>query len=180
MNFQLESAVPILARTPDVVATLLRDLPAEWTSGTEGPDTWSPFDVVGHLIHADRADWIPRVNHLLTKGEGVPFPAFDRLAQAESSKGKSLPQMLREFRELRAESLRQLAALNLTPAHLERAGTHPVFGRVTLRQLLATWVAHDLDHIVQIARVMGRQYAEAVGPWREYLRIIKEMPARME
>ncbi len=172
VDVDLEMAVPVLARTPRVLDQLLRDLPLAWLSGTEGPATWSPFDVVGHLIHGERTDWIPRVEHLLRHGEGVPFPAFDRFAQLQASAGKTLPQLLDVFAELRAESLRRLAALGLTRADLERTGRHPELGAVTLGQHLATWVAHDLDHLVQIARVMGRQYTEAVGPWRQYLRIV--------
>ena len=172
MNLDLYAAVPVLSRTPDVLDVLLRDLPSGWISGTEGPGTWSPYDVVGHLIHGERTDWIPRVEHLLTHGEAVPFTSFDRFAQFDASKGKSLAELLDTFRELRGTSLQRLAALRLTTADLERTGQHPEFGRVTLGQHLATWVVHDLDHLVQIARVMGRQYAEAVGPWRQYLRVI--------
>jgi len=172
VNFDLPTAVAVLSRTPRVLNVFLRDLPSAWTVGTEGPDTWSPYDVVGHLIHGERADWISRAEHLLAHGEGVPFPTFDRFAQFEASQGKSLPALLDTFGELRAESLHRLAALRLTAADLDRTGRHPEFGSVTLSQHLATWVAHDLDHLVQIARVMGRQYTEAVGPWRQYLRII--------
>jgi hypothetical protein len=172
VDFLPETAVPVLTRTPETLNVLLRDLPAEWVSGTEGPDTWSPYDVVGHLIHGERTDWMPRVEHLLRHGEAVDFPPFDRFAQFEASKGRSLPELLDTFSELRRDSLRRLAALALTPADLGRTGRHPEFGRVTLGQLLATWVAHDLDHIVQVARVMGRQYTAAVGPWARYLRII--------
>lgn len=172
MNCDLQTAVPLLSRTPEVLDVLLRDLPSAWVSGTEGPNTWSPYDVVGHLIHGERTDWMPRAEHLLAHGEAVPFPTFDRFAQFESSQGRSLAELLDTFRELRADSLRRLAALGLTAADLERTGQHPEFGRVTLGQHLATWVAHDLDHLVQIARVMGRQYTEAVGPWHKYLRII--------
>jgi hypothetical protein len=170
--FELATAEPLLARTPAVLDTLLRALPDVWILGTEGSETWSPFDVVGHLIHGDRTDWIPRVEHLLAHGDQVPFPAFDRFAQLDAYRGKALSQLLDEFRDVRAVSLARLAALKLTAADLDRTGTHPALGRVTLRELLATWVAHDLDHIVQIARVMGRQYTDAVGPWRQYLRII--------
>lgn len=172
MIFDLQAAVSVLSRTPDVLQVFLRDLPQGWTTGTEGPGTWSPYDVVGHLIHGERTDWVPRVEHLLAHGEAVPFPAFDRFAQFEASQGKSLDELLESFRGLRVESLRRLAALRLIPADLDRAGRHPEFGRVTLGQLLATWTVHDLDHLVQIARVMGRQYTDAVGPWRQYLRII--------
>jgi DinB family protein len=172
MKFALEAAQAVLSRTPDVLNVLLRDLPAEWTSGTEGPETWSPYDVLGHLIHGERTDWMPRVDHLLAHGESAPFPVFDRFAQFDASRGKGLPELLDTFKDLRAESLRRLAALRLSEADLKRTGRHPEFGAVTLGQHLATWVAHDLDHLVQIGRVMGRQYAEAVGPWRQYLRII--------
>lgn len=171
MDFDPHTAVPVLSRTPQVLNVLLRDLPPAWVACTEGPDTWSPYDVVGHLIHGERTDWMPRTEHLLTHGEDVPFPAFDRFAQFEASQGRSLPELLDTFSALRADSLRRLAALRLTPADLQRTGQHPAFGRVTLAQHLATWVAHDLDHLVQITRVMGRQYTEAVGPWRQYLRI---------
>ena len=171
MDFDLHTAVPVLSRTPAVLDVLLRDLPSPWALHTEGPNTWSPYDVVGHLIHGERTDWMPRAEHLLAHGEAVPFPTFDRFAQFEASRGKSLPELLDTFRELRADSLRRLSALRLTAADLGRTGQHPEFGRVTLGQHLATWVAHDLDHLVQIARVMGRQYTEAVGPWRKYLRI---------
>ena len=172
MDFDLRTALPVLTRTPAVLNALLRDLPSDWVSRNEGPNTWSPYDVVGHLIHGERTDWIPRAEHLLRHGEAVPFPVFDRFAQLEASSGQSLPALLDTFAELRAESLRRLEELNLTAADLDRPGRHPEFGRVTLGQHLATWVAHDLDHLVQVARVMGRQYTEAVGPWRNYLRII--------
>ena len=172
MNFSLDDAIPVLARTPRVLDTLLRDLPEPWIRGTEGPETWSPYDVVGHLIHGERTDWIPRVEHLLTHGESKPFKPFDRFAQFEESREKTLAQLLDTFAELRAQSLKKLTALELGDIDLERPGTHPALGRVTLGQLLATWVAHDLDHIVQVSRVMGKQYSDAVGPWRKYLRII--------
>jgi hypothetical protein len=172
MDFDLRTAVPVLARTPAVVVALLRDLPDGWTTGTEGPDTWSPFDVVGHLIHADRTDWLTRAEHILSHGDSAPFPPFDRFAQLETSRGRSLGELLDTFAAVRAESLRRLEALNLTQADLARPGLHGDLGRVTLGQLLATWVAHDLDHIVQISRVMARQYTDAVGPWRRYLRVI--------
>src|SRR5262249_20306527 len=144
-----------------------------WTHGTEGPGTWSPFDIIGHLIHGERTDWIPRVEHLLAHGDTVPFPVFDRAAQFEASNGKALAELLDTFRDLRRASLERLGTLQLTDADLERTGRHPDLGRVTLSQHLATWAAHDLDHLAQIARVMGRQYAEAVGPWQRYLRIAK-------
>jgi hypothetical protein len=152
-----------------VVRTLLIDLPEPWIRGDEGANTWSPFDVVGHLIHGERTDWIPRVEHLLEHGESVAFPVFDRFAQFEHSRGKTLAELLETFATLREQSLRRLAELALTPTDLARRGRHPEFGPVTLEQHLATWVVHDLSHIGQIVRVMGRRYTEAVGPWRAYL-----------
>lgn len=171
MTFDFETALPLLARTPAALDALLRGLPEPWIAGTEGGTTWSPYDVVGHLIHGERKDWMPRVEHLLAHGEAVAFDPFDRFAQFGASKGKTLPELLDTFSLLRQDSLRRLTALGLTAADLERTGRHPEFGRVTLAQLLATWVVHDLDHIVQVSRTMGRQYAEAVGPWSAYLRI---------
>ena len=172
MNFSFRIGLPVLARTPSALDQLLRNLPSEWVQATEGPDTWSPYDVIGHLIHGERTDWVPRVEHLLTHGEAVAFPPFDRFAQFEASKGKSLPDLLDTFRELRAQSLSRLESLELTDSDLGRTGKHPELGSVTLGQHLATWVAHDLDHIMQTVRVMAKQYGEAVGPWRQYLRII--------
>jgi hypothetical protein len=169
VRFTLEDALPVLSRTPAVVSSLLTGLPESWTRGTEGPDTWSPFDVVGHLIHGERTDWIPRTEILLTHGESRTFTPFDRFAQFEASRGKTLHELLDTFAELRAANLVRLQSLGLTPDDLERRGRHPELGPCTLRELLATWVTHDLSHIAQIARVMGRQYTDEVGPWRVYL-----------
>lgn len=169
MKFAFEEALPILRRTPAVLRAFLWDLPDSWARATEGPDTWSPFDVVGHLIHGERTDWIERTEILLTHGEGRPFTPFDRFAQFEASRGKTLHQLLDTFAELRAANLIRLESLSLTGNDLQRRGLHPELGPVTLGELLATWVAHDLSHIAQIARVMGRQYTDAVGPWRAYL-----------
>ena len=173
MEFELAKATPILRRTPAVVRSLLHDLPAEWTNGNEGPGTWSPFDVVGHLIHADRADWIPRIEHILAHGDTALFPPFDREAMLVSSKGRTLDQLLDEFDALRIEALERLAALRLSDTDLERKGLHQEFGQVTMRQLLSTWVVHDLTHISQIVRVMAKQYDAAVGLWRAYLSVLK-------
>lgn len=172
MTFDFQTALPMLSRTPGVLNALLRNLPDAWIVATEGPDTWSPCDVLGHLIHGERTDWVPRVEHLLTYGEAVPFPPFDRFAQMQDAARRPLPDLLDMFTALRQQSLQRLDALNVTARDLDRTGRHPAFGVVTLGQLLATWVAHDLDHLMQISRVMGRQYADAVGPWRQYLRII--------
>jgi DinB family protein len=170
--FVVEEGVAILARTPAALDALLRGLPEPWIAAHEGGETWSPFDVVGHLIHGERTDWMPRARMILENGETRPFETFDRFAQFKASEGRTLASLLDEFAALRAESLRGLAALGLTEEDMERRGRHPAFGVVTLRQLLATWVAHDLDHVVQIARALARQYADAVGPWSAYLRII--------
>jgi hypothetical protein len=170
--FALDEASAVLARTPATLDAMLRGLPDGWIHAHEGGETWSPFDVIGHLIHADQADWVPRARIILEHGEARPFEPFDRFAQFELSKGRTLDSLLDEFADRRRASLRELAALGITAADLARRGTHPGLGVVTLGQLLATWVAHDLDHIVQIARVMARQYSDAVGPWRAYLRVI--------
>lgn len=170
--FVMDEAVAILSRTPAALDVLLRDLPAGWIGAHEGGETWSPFDVIGHLIHGERTDWLPRVRIILADGDARAFPAFDRFAQFAASEGRTLASLLDEFAALRREGLRELAALALTDGDLGRRGRHPELGDVTLRQLLATWVAHDLDHVVQVARVLARQYSDAVGPWRAYLRII--------
>lgn len=166
----------MLARTPATLDALLRTLPEAWSTVHEGGESWSPFDVLGHLVRAERVDWMGRVRTLLTHGESEPFAAVDRLAQFKETEGRTLVSLLDEFARLREQSLRDLAALGITDADLDRRGRHPVLGAVTLRQLLSTWVAHDLDHIVQIARVLARQYADEVGPWRVNLRVINGNP----
>lgn len=172
MDFQLEHARDILRRTPATLTTLLQDMPDEFLFSNEGPETWSPFDVLGHLIHGEETDWIPRARIILEDGEDRPFETFDRFAMFEKSKGKSLDDLLATFARLRAESLRQLDAMNLTPELRKKRGKHPELGVVTLGQLLSTWVVHDLGHVGQIVRVMSKQYGEAVGPWRAYLSIL--------
>ena len=173
MQFRFDEALPVLRRTPGVLRRLLLDLPDCWTEAVEGPDSWSPFDVVGHLVHGERTNWVPRVQHLLRHGDTVPFPPFDRNAMFAASKGLSLGDLLDTFSRLRTENLDRLAELGLTDADLSRKGRHPEFGVVTLGQHLATWVAHDLSHISQIVRVMAGQDSAAVGPWRVYLRILR-------
>ena len=172
VNFTLDSAVPLLRATPSVLRAWLTDLPAEWTKSNEGPDTWSPYDIIGHLIHGERTDWIPRLELILTYGDSKPFTPFDRFAQFQDSQGKSLQELLDTFEELRQTNLTRLEAHRLQLSDLDRRGRHPELGPVTLGQLLATWVAHDLNHLGQIARVMCRQYTEAVGPWIEYLPLL--------
>jgi hypothetical protein len=172
MDFELNDAVAILQRTPSALRAMLAGLPQSWTDSDEGPDTFSPFDVVGHLIHGERADWIARAQIILAQKPERRFTPYDRFAQFEESKGKSLDALLDEFARLRAENLAILRGWNLTEKQLSLDGEHPKFGAVTLRELLATWAAHDLSHIAQIARVMAKQYRDAVGPWREYLPIM--------
>ena len=155
--FDLSEAVAVLSRTPATLDALLRDLPDGWTSANEGGGTWSPFDVVGHLIHGERTDWMPRAKIILEHGEARAFDTFDRFAQFAASEGRTLPSLLDEFASLRRDGLRELASLRLTEADLARRGRHPELGVVTLGQLLATWVAHDLDHVVQISRVLARR-----------------------
>jgi hypothetical protein len=173
MDFRFDEGLPVLERTPRVLRELLAGLPDSWTNATEGAGTWSAFDVVGHLIHGERTDWLPRVEHILRHGDEVPFPPFDREAMFEASRGRTLPELLDEFASARAGSLARLAALKLTDADLARTGRHPEFGVVPMREHLATWVAHDLGHLAQIVRVMARQYSDAVGPWRQYLSLLK-------
>ena len=169
----LQHTMSILARTPAVLDALLRDLPETWTHGNEGENTWSVFEVVGHLIHGERTDWIPRAKIILQSGETQTFEPFDRWAQERESQGKSLTQLLGEFARLRSESLSELRALNLRREDLERHGRHPALGVVTLSELLATWAVHDLTHLHQISRIMAHQYREAVGPWSQYLGVLQ-------
>ncbi|HEX6036394.1 DinB family protein [Longimicrobium sp.] len=172
MNFDLSAQVPLLERTPCVLRAMLEGLPREWTDADEGTGTWSPFAIVGHLAHGERANWIPRARMILEHGPAMPFPPFDREAQFRESAGKTLAELLDELAALRTASLETLASWRLDERQLGLEGLHPEFGRVTLGQLLATWVAHDLGHVAQVARVMARQYREAVGPWRAYLPVL--------
>jgi hypothetical protein len=173
MEHNLENTISLLGRTPATLNALLRDLPQEWTLRNEGGDSWSAFDIVGHLIHGERTDWMPRARMILEFGETKPFEPFDRMAQARESEGKSLAQLLDEFARLRAEKIAELRGLKLQPQDLDRRGLHPALGVVTLGQLLATWGAHDLTHLHQISRVMAHQYRDAVGPWSKYLGVMQ-------
>lgn len=172
-GFDLVAGVAVLERTPRTLRAMLDGLPELWTDATEGPGTWSPYVIVGHLIHGERTDWIPRARIILARGANRRFAPYDRFAQFRESQAKSLAQLLDEFARLRAENLATLAAWRLAEAELALEGEHPEFGPVTLRQLLATWVAHDLGHVAQVARVMAKQYREAVGPWRAYLPVLE-------
>lgn len=167
-------ALEVLERTPSALRGLLAGLSDAWSRCDEGPDTFSPADVLGHLIHGERTDWVPRLRIILQDGEARPFTPFDRFAFREAQAGSSLGQLLDRFEELRRENLEAVRALALDANGLARTGTHPALGRVTLAQLLAAWVVHDLGHLRQVARTMARRYRETVGPWREYLSILDE------
>jgi hypothetical protein len=181
-EFSLTEAIAVLTRTPATLDALLRGLPDIWVRGNEGRtnqgrsrgggDTWSAFDIVGHLIVGERTDWMPRARIILEYGEARPFDPFDRFAQVKESQGKSLEQLLYDFARLREENLAALQALNLQPGDLTRRGRHPALGVVTLSELLATWAVHDLTHVHQLSRVMAHQYRDAVGPWSAYLGVL--------
>jgi hypothetical protein len=172
MKYNVTQAIAILKQTPLAIETLLKGLSPEWINANEGHGTWSPHDVVGHLIHGEEDDWIPRMKIILDNQGDHRFKPFNRTAMFEKSKGKSLSQLLDEFKRLRKKNLIELKAANLSEADLSRTGIHPEFGEVTLRQHLSCWVAHDLSHIAQIARVMAKQYNQEVGPWKKYLSIL--------
>jgi uncharacterized damage-inducible protein DinB len=173
MAHRLDQSIALLGRTPAALDALLRGLPDEWTHRNEGEGTWSVFDVLGHLIHGERTDWIPRAKLILEFGESRPFERFDRFAQLRESEGKTLSELLDEFAAARRQSLSELSALNLRNEDLERRGRHPALGTVTLSELLATWAAHDLTHLHQISRVMAVQYRENVGPWTRFLGVMQ-------
>jgi hypothetical protein len=172
MEHNLQQTMSLLARTPAALNALLRDLPPAWTSSNEGENTWSAFDIVGHLIHGERTDWMPRARIVLQFGQSRPFEPFDRWGHLQESRGKSLEQLLDEFTRLRSENLSELRELNLGQEDLERRGRHPALGVVALSELLATWAIHDLTHLHQISRVMAYQYRDAVGPWSAYLGVL--------
>ncbi|MBK1898039.1 DinB family protein [Chryseobacterium paridis] len=172
MLFNLNKAIEILERTPDTLTSMLDGLSDEWINNNEGEETWSPFDVIGHLIHGEKTDWLVRTELILSDKTDKKFPEFDRFAQFEESKGKTLSQMLNEFKILRKNNLEVLQSKNITVEDLNKTGVHPTFGDVTLKQHLSTWVAHDLGHIAQISRIMAKQYRDDVGPWRAFLPIL--------
>lgn len=172
MNFNLARSIEILERTPLVLQTMLKDLHEDWTMNNEGPETFSPYDVIGHLIHGEKTDWRNRTMMILEHGVSKTFVPYDRFAQFEESQDKSLEQVLKEFEELRKDNLNWLRSLSLTETDFDKKGIHPSLGQVTLRQLLSTWVVHDLTHIAQVSRVMAKQYKQEMGPWVEYFRIM--------
>jgi hypothetical protein len=173
MNFDLPLTLEVLSRTPRVLESLLDGLSDAWLDVREGPETFSPRDVVGHRIHGEETDWVPRIRLILERGEDEPFTPFDRFGFREKIQGRAIDDLLAELRNLRSENLDYVRSLSLTAADLERKGRHPALGSVALGQLFAAWMVHDLGHIRQIARVLARQYEEAVGPWKEYLPILE-------
>jgi hypothetical protein len=173
MEHKLEQTIALLERTPATLQSLLRDLPEIWTQRNEGENSWSAYDIVGHLIHGELTDWLPRARRIMEHGESKAFDKFDRTAQERDSKGKSLADLLDEFASLRSANLHTLRAMNLSPADLAKRGRHPALGVVTLSQLLATWPAHDLTHLHQLSRVMAHQYRQTVGPWTKFLGVMQ-------
>lgn len=174
MTFDLPRTLEVLSRTPGVVESLLDGLSDGWLDANEGPDTFSPREVVGHLIHGEETDWVPRIRLILERGEDQPFTPFDRFGFREKIRGRSMDDLLSEFRNLRDENLDYVRNLSLTTSDFDRKGRHPALGTVTLGQLFATWMVHDLGHIRQIVRVLAHQYDETVGPWKEYLTILEK------
>jgi len=173
MEHNLGNTIALLARTPAALNGLLRGLPETWVLHNEGENSWSVFDIAGHLVHADRTNWMPRARLILQHGETQAFASFDRLGQIQASQGQTLEQLLDEFISVRAECLDELRALKLRPENLQKRGQHPALGTVTLSELLATWAAHDLTHLHQISRVMAYQYRETVGPFRKFLGVMR-------
>ncbi len=173
MKFSIQQSISILEKTPWVVEQLLSGLSEEWLISNEGGETWSPFDIVGHLVHGERKDWISRLEIILSERDDKKFSSFDRFAQFHESEGKTLKMLLDEFKFLRTENIKVVKSKNISESIFERIGIHPVFGNVTLRNLIASWVVHDLDHLAQLSRVMAHQYESSVGPWKEFLRILK-------
>jgi hypothetical protein len=174
MKFDLEKSISILERTPVVLKTYLKGLSEDWTSHNEGENTWSPFDIVGHLIVGEKTDWVVRAEIIMADNPDKNFTPFNMAAQFEYSKGKSLEQLLTEFEVLRNENLKKIRAMKFTDKQMSLTGIHPEFGEVSLKELLSTWVVHDLGHIAQISRVMAKQYGSEVGPWRKYLGILNK------
>ena len=170
-KFSVQKSLEILQRTPEVLILLLENLSDDWIFSNEGENTWSPYDVIGHLIHGEKTDWIPRLNQILFD-DNKHFVPFNRIAQFQDSQGKSLQTLLNTFKELRAKNIQYLLSLNLSEKELHLTGIHPEFGEVTAKQLLATWAVHDLGHIAQISRVMAKQYKDEVGPWTAYISIL--------
>jgi hypothetical protein len=173
MEFDINKSLQILERTPKVVEVLLKDLDKDWIINTEGGETWNPYTVLGHLVWADKTDWMPRIKVMVDGASDHRFPPFDRFGQFEDSKGKSIDDLINEFKDLRKQNIEDLKNIVCDESVFDRTGIHPEFGEVTLQQLLATWVVHDFTHLSQIVRVMAKQYKDAVGPWKAYLSVLK-------
>jgi hypothetical protein len=173
MAFNLEHTIALLERTPAALNALLRDLPDPWTQSNEGEGSWTAFGVVGHLLHGERTDWMPRLHRILEHGESKPFDPFDREAQNRESVGKSLPELLDDFASARARNVAELRRLSLQPADFSRRGMHPSLGSVTVENLLATWAAHDLTHLHQLSRILAHQLRQEVGPWSKFLGVLQ-------
>ncbi len=173
MKFELSNALEILERTPYVLDAMLSEIPDEWGRQNEGDETWSAFDVMGHLVHGERTDWMARLDIIMSDADEKTFTPFDRFAQFEESKGKTMNGLLREFTKLRNDNLDRLVEMSLEKDDFKRVGNHPSLGQVTLSQLISTWVVHDLSHISQISRAMAHQFKDEVGPWKEYLRVLE-------
>ena len=173
MQYNVSKAIEILERTPGVLNQLLQGISEEWIKNNEGENTWSPYDVIGHLVHGEEVDWLVRTKIILEFEDAKTFEPFDRFAQFEKSKGKSIDELLKEFEQLRKANLEEFKNLNISESDLDKKGSHPGLGSVTLRNMLASWVAHDLGHITQISRVMAKQYSSEIGPWHAYLAIMK-------
>jgi uncharacterized damage-inducible protein DinB len=176
MKFDLVKTISVLERTPIVFKSLLNGLSKDWTLQNEGENTWSPYDVIGHLVHGERTDWIPRISIILSDTENKTFEPYDRFAQFEMSKGRTLKELLNDFETLRKNNITYLRTRNLSEKEMALGGNHPELGPVTISQLLAAWVVHDLGHIAQVSRVMAKQYKEEVGPWPKYLTILNYTP----
>lgn len=174
LDFNLSKSIEILQRTPDTLFALLLNISSDWTSANEGGDSWSVHDIIGHLIHGERTDWIPRIEIILSESKDKTFVSFDRFAQFEESQGKTIAALLAEFKSVREKNLKHLQTLHLTKNDYIKKGIHPALGEVTLAQLIATWTVHDLNHLAQISRVMAKQYKTETGPWIEYLPILKQ------
>ncbi|GAB5401042.1 MAG: hypothetical protein Aureis2KO_26270 [Aureisphaera sp.] len=177
MKYNLEEAISILQRTPLALRSMLSGLSDSWTHSNEGGRSWSPYDVIGHLVHGERTDWMPRLEIVLSEGPNKTFEPYDRFAQFRMSEGKSLADLLDEFENLRKSNLITLRSKDLSEKDLSKEANHPELGPVALREMLAAWVVHDLGHIAQIARVMAKQYKDEVGPWPKYLTILNYTPA---
>ncbi len=174
MIFDLTTSIKVLAKTPKVLTTLLDQLPDSWTNENEGPETWSAYDIIGHLIHGEKTDWIPRLKIILSSNESKEFETFDRFAQFQNSKDKTLNDLLIEFSLWREKNLKSLKSFNLQDIQYNLKGIHPEFGEVSLKQLLATWVVHDLNHINQLSRVLAKVYKSEVGPWNKYISVLNK------